>query len=107
MDVLVTYALFPEGDADDEEEIGDILTTYTTLQNVQVLAIGGLTHEQDNEEQNLVSTLTLLTNPEQAEVLAYAIQLGSFHLTLRSPLDEEIIELDYYNRENFETFRER
>ena len=109
VDVLVTYTLFPEGDVDGEEDtaVGDIVTTYTTVQNMQVLATGELTHEQDNEERNLVSNITLLANPEQAEVLAFASQQGSIHLTLRSPLDEEIIDLDYYNRENFETFRER
>ena len=109
VDVLVTYDQFPEGEVEeDEEEVRAIVTAYTIMQNLQVLAVGELTHEQDNEERNLVNSLTLLVNPEQAEVLVYAIRAGSFlHLTLRSPLDDEIIDLDYYNIENFETFRER
>ena len=109
VDVLVSYSLFPERDEVDEEDedVGDVFTTYTTLQNVTVLSTGEFTHERDDEERNLVSSINLLVTPEQAEVLAYASNQGSFHLTLRSPLDEEILELDYYNVENFETFRER
>ena len=108
VDILISYNIFKEEDVDeDEEELGNVLTTYTTLQNVLVLATGEITREQDDEERNVVSNITLAVNPEQAEVLAYATLQGSFHLTLRSPLDEEIIDLDYYNIENFETFRER
>lgn len=107
VDILVSYSFFTQEQEDEETGANDILTTYTTMQNVQVIATGGLTHEVDNEERNIVPSLTLLVTPEQAEVLAYASLEGSLHLTLRSPLDEEIVDLDYYNIENFETFRER
>jgi len=91
----------------DDPEIADELTVYTVVQNALVLATGEFTREQDNEVRQLVSTVTLGVNPAQAEVLAYANLKGRFHLTLRSPLDEEIVDLDYYSSENFETFRER
>ena len=108
VDVLVSYNIFKEGEEDEEgEETQNVLTTYTTLQNVLVLATGEITREQDDEERNVVGNITLAVNPEQAEVLAYATLQGNFHLSLRSPLDEEIMDLDYYNIENFETFRER
>jgi len=106
----VTYNYFSEGEVAEGEEAVDrsgMVTTYTTAQNMLVLATGELTQEQDNEERTLVSTVTLLATPQQAEVLSFAHQQGSFHLTLRSPLDEDILDLDYYNIENFETFRER
>jgi pilus assembly protein CpaB len=98
VDVLVAY---------NDPDINDVMTVYTVVQNALVLATGEFTREQDNEERHLVSTVTLGVNPAQAEVLAYANLKGTFHLTLRSPMDEEIVELDYYNSDNFETFRER
>ena len=106
VDILISYTIFIE-EGEEEEEVRNILTTYTTLQNILVLASGGITREQDDEERNVVGNITLAVNPEQAEVLAYATLQGTFHLTLRSPLDEEIMDLEYYNIENFETFRER
>lgn len=114
VDVLVVYDYFFEGAAPDggegealAEDTRDWVTVYTTIQNMAVLATGGRTLKQDDEEPIVVNTLTLLANPEQAEVLVYASRQGSLHLTLRSPLDNEILELDYYNLENFDTFRER
>ncbi len=98
LDVLVTY---------NDEDIVDESTTYTVFQNLLVLATGGSTLERDNEEREVVSTLTLAVTPEQAEVLAWANFNGSFHLTLRSVLDEEIVELEYYSPNNFATFRRR
>ncbi|MGI5927752.1 MAG: Flp pilus assembly protein CpaB [Thermacetogeniaceae bacterium] len=98
VDVMVAY---------DDREINETLTVYTVVQNVLVLAAGEFTQEQDNEERHLVSTVTLGVTPAQAEVLAYANLRGTFHLTLRSPLDEEIVNLGHYSAENFGSFRER
>ncbi len=98
VDVIVAY---------DDREINETKAVYTVAQNVLVLATGEYTQEQDNEEKQLVSTVTLGVTPGQAEVLAYANQWGTFHLTLRSPLDENIVELDCYSAENFESFRKR
>jgi len=98
VDVLVTYS---------DDEINDVTTTYTVVQNALVMATGEATRERDNEERQLVSSVTLAVTPGQAEVLAYAYLKGSFHFTLRSPLDDEIVELDHYSADNFETFRER
>lgn len=83
------------------------LTVYTVVQNALVLAAGEFTQQQDNEERRLVSTVTLGVTPAEAEVLAFANIRGSFHLSLRSPLDEEIVELDYFSFENFDFFGER
>ena len=77
------------------------------VQNATVLAVGEYPLPQDNEERRLVNSVTLLVTPAQAEVLAFANVNGSFHLSLRSPLDEEIVGLDYYSPENLNSFRER
>ncbi len=91
-----------------EEEINDgQSTTYTLLQNIKVMAIGELPREVEDDEARPVGTVTLEVDPEQAEVLAYSNQHGSFHLTLRSPADEEILTLDDFGTLNFEDFRKR
>jgi pilus assembly protein CpaB len=102
LDMLVTYSSEGEDNETDTET-----TTYTVFQDVLVLAAGGETHEKDSEEREVVDTVTLLVTPQQAEVVAWANLNGTFHLTLRSPLDEEKLELEDYGPANFETFRGR
>lgn len=99
VDVLLTI--------EDENINEGALTTYTLFQYITVLAIGELPREVEDDESRLVNTVTLEVTPEQAEVLAYSYQKGSFHLVLRSPADEEIIPLDAYGTTNFEDFRVR
>ncbi|HOL16642.1 MAG TPA: Flp pilus assembly protein CpaB [Bacillota bacterium] len=98
VDVLVTY---------QDERIHEETITYTVLQNVAVLAAGDNPGDMDTAEPQHVSTVTLAVTPAQAEVLAFAFISGSFHLTLRSPVDTGTVELDSYSPDNFETFRER
>lgn len=97
IDILVTYS---------DSAIADETTTYTTLQNVKVLTTGDLTEPKDDANRE-GGTMVVVVTPAQAEVLAYAYLQGSFHYTLRSPLDEERVALDYYSAVNFNTFRER
>ena len=99
VDVLLTIQ--------DEEINEGTLTTYTLFQNVMVLAIGELPREVEDDESRVVGTVTLMVTPEQAEVFAYSNQQGSFHLSLRSPSDENVITLDAYGTTNFEEFRRR
>jgi len=99
VDVLLTI---------QDEEINDgESTTYTLLQNIKVMAIGELPREVEDDEARPVGTVTLEVYPEQAEVLAYSNQHGSFHLALRSPTDEEILTLEDFGTLNFEDFRRR
>lgn len=91
----------------DDEEVNETFTTYTYFQNIKVLATGSFTREFDTEEPAVVSTLTLLVTPEEAEALVYANYNTSLWMTLRSPLDDTIVELEFYNLEYFEAFRER
>ena len=91
-----------------DEEINDgAMTTYTLFQMVKVLAIGQLPREVEDDESRLVNTVTLEVTPEQAEVFAYSYQMGAFHLSLRSPSDENVITLDSYGTSNFDEFRRR
>ena len=97
IDILITFS---DGRINDEQ------TTYTYFQNVKVLATGSGTRERDSEDPVTVSTLTLLVTPEQAEAMVYIDMNTSLHMTLRSPLDDEIVELDSYNFEKFDVFYE-
>lgn len=98
IDILVSFL---------DEDINENTTTYTIFQNISVLATGETTIQKDNDERQVVNTITLAVSPGQAEVLAYATINGNFHFTLRSPVDTTKAELNYFNADNFETFKER
>ncbi len=107
VDILVSYD-FEVVQPDGEEKT--IPYTYTQLQNIEVLALGGLKVPavvDTPEEIQQPATITVLVNPQQAEVVAFANINGQFHLTLRNPADEDINQLQHYSTTNFETYRER
>jgi pilus assembly protein CpaB len=79
VDVLVTIR--------DREDNKDPVT-QTILQNVEVLAAGQKTQQQDNKPIT-VQAVTLLVGPDGAEKLAHAQQEGEITLTLRNPEDLE------------------
>ena len=81
--------------------------TYTQLQNIEVLEIGGLKVASETETIEQPSSITILVTPMQAEVIAFATLNGSFHLSLRSPIDNNKIELDHYSIDNFESYKVR
>jgi len=60
--------------------------TRTLLQNIEVLAAGQKTQQQDNKPIN-VQAVTLLVDPPGAEVLAHAGHEGQISLVLRNPDD--------------------
>lgn len=96
IDILVSYS---------EPEISPEKITYTQLQNIEVLKVGPFTSEDENE--GVVTSLTLLVTPEQAEVLAFANINGSFHFTLRNLMDDKKEEVEEYGSENFNTWKDR
>lgn len=98
VDLLASYTMEEDG-----------LTTFTQLQDIEVLALGKrrASTGEEGEEDEGGSTITLLVNPQQAEVIAYANIEGSLHFSLRNPIDNEKVNLDQYNLENFESFRTR
>lgn len=99
VDILVTYT--------DVEGSG--LTTLTQFQNLEVLAKGASTSGETGAQSDtgVSSTLTLLVTPAQAEVLAYAMQSGNLHLTLRNPSDTEKVLVDKFNRSVFDSWKSR
>jgi len=107
VDILVSYSVEVRQPNGENKQVP---VTYTQLQNIEVVALGGLkapSVDGQVEEVQQPSTITILVNPQQAEVVAYANVNGQFHLTLRNPTDNEIKDLDYYSTVNFETFRVR
>ncbi|MCR3956874.1 MAG: Flp pilus assembly protein CpaB [Gudongella sp.] len=106
VDILATYE-FEVDDPQDPEEEETIQMTYTQLQNIEVVAVGARRAQTEEDTIQQPESLTILVNPEQAEVVAWATLNGSFHLTLRNPVDNQINELDHYGSDNFETFRVR
>lgn len=72
----------------DPSHSGASAVTRTLLQNVEVLAAGQKTQQQDNKPIS-VQAVTLLVDPQGAEVLAHAQHEGEIHLVLRNPEDQE------------------
>jgi len=66
---------------------GNEAVTRTMLQNVEVLAAGQKTQQQDQKPIS-VQSVTLLVDPQGAEVLAHAQHEGEIHLVLRNPEDD-------------------
>ena len=81
VDVLAT--IDPHNSADDA-------VTRTVLQNVEVLASGQKTAQQDNKPIT-VQSVTILVDPHGAETLALAMHEGKIHLVLRNPDDQATV----------------
>jgi pilus assembly protein CpaB len=78
VDVLVTV---------DPRNPNEDAITRTVLQNVEVLAAGQKTEQQDNKPIT-VQAVTILVAPDGAETLALAEHEGKIHLVLRNPEDQ-------------------
>jgi pilus assembly protein CpaB len=83
VDVLVTV---------DPRNMNDDAVTRTVLQNVEVLAAGQKTEQQDNKPIT-VQAVTLLVSPDGAETLALALHEGKIHLVLRNPEDQDEVKV--------------
>jgi pilus assembly protein CpaB len=71
-------------------EAGQRAVAETILRDVKVLAVDQTAATEKNEPV-IVRAVTLEVNPQQAEVLVKAKEEGSIQLTLRNPLDDEIL----------------
>ena len=58
----------------------------TVLENIKVLAVDQST-EANKESAVVVRAVTLEVDPQEAEIIVKATQLGSVQLTLRNPMD--------------------
>jgi pilus assembly protein CpaB len=87
VDVLATMK------AHDEVDDRDMPISVTLLEGIRVLAIGGRTifssdtPADDSSERNDRPTVTLLVEPEEAEMLKLAMEEGSVSLSMRNPMD--------------------
>jgi len=98
IDILVTY---------NNKDVNPVSTTYTQLQNIEVAAVGNAKLSEEDKKKALPTSITVLVNPGQAEVLAYAVSNGTLSLTLRNPVDSGKVGLNFYNSTNFSTYNER
>ena len=83
VDVLVTV--------DRVQNLEDAFT-HTILQNIEVLAAGQKTQQQDNKPIT-VQAVTLLLDPTGAEQLAHATHEGTITLVLRNPEDQDTLKV--------------
>jgi len=98
IDILATY---------NKKDINPVPTTYTQLQNIEVAAVGSIIKTSDDGKKALPASITVFVKPAQAEVLAYAVSNGSLYMTLRNPVDKGKADLNYYNSQNFSSYKER
>jgi pilus assembly protein CpaB len=73
----------------DKPTDSDKFISETILRNVRVLAVDQTVGEKDGEKVVIGKTATLELNPQQAETLALAHQLGTISLALRSLVDSQ------------------
>jgi pilus assembly protein CpaB len=71
-------------------QVGDRARTETILQDVKVLAVDQ-TASTDKDRPVVVRAVTLELSPAESELLVKATAEGSLQLTLRNPLDSELV----------------
>lgn len=97
VDVVVFFAQKEEIVSEDEEESDsnpypDI--TKIILQNVEVLSIGQVQNNGEEENQQGNRNITFALSNSDAEKLVYGDEIGSIRLALRNPEDEKIIDTE-------------
>ena len=97
VDVLATVKTL-KNDSEAEETV-----SVTLLQDIIVLAVGRksvVDPVEEGEDDDFVvrkadrPTVTLLVDPDQAEILKLAMHMGSVSLTMRNPMDEGRTDFD-------------
>lgn len=94
-----------------EDVIAGKNITTTKLQNIVVLQKGQ--NPADNFElqglnKGLTASLTILVTPSQAEVIGYALNIGSpMVVSLRNPVDNVQVPLTEYGQNNLDSWRGR
>jgi pilus assembly protein CpaB len=68
----------------------NVAVTKTILQNIEVLAAGVKT-ETKGDHNITVQTVTVLVDPVGVEKLALGVNEGAVHLSLRNPVDHEVV----------------
>lgn len=77
------------------QQMGDQIVTQNVVvplfQNVQVLAVGASLHKHDEVVQ--ADTVTLALDPQESELLSFALEQGQIRLSLRYPMDDQRVNL--------------
>lgn len=94
-----------------EDVIAGKSITTTKLQNIVVLQKGqnpADNFELQGSNKGLTASLTILVTPSQAEVIAYALNIGSpMAVSLRNPVDNVQVPLTEYGQNNLDSWRGR
>ncbi len=100
VDILFSYT---------ETPLDPGLVVVTQFQNIEILEKGPSVPSAEGVSggPGVVSSLTLLVNPSQAEELTYALISGAINMTLRNPVDEAISNLTQFGTEELTNWRER
>lgn len=96
LDILVSYT------PSDGKQV-----VLTQFQNIEILEKGPYSAVAEERQTGVPTSLTLLVTPAQAEVIAYATLNGTFHFTLRNPVDTVKQDVPSYGTDNFESWKER
>lgn len=111
VDILVTYEMeVKPANPETEEEAETLTVTYTQFQNIEILEKGPngtAIPEEGAATSGVTTSLTFLVSPSQAEVLTFAQYTGTINMTLRNPVDENVVELTEFGDTNFNTWRGR
>jgi pilus assembly protein CpaB len=83
VDVLVTGEM--------QSTTGGNSITRTILEDVRVLAAGQQVEQDKDGKPQTVAVVTLLVDPEQADVLTMASTEGKIHLALRNTIDSKVV----------------
>ncbi|NTU88637.1 MAG: Flp pilus assembly protein CpaB [Actinobacteria bacterium] len=103
VDLLISYETL-------EISPGGGYTTFTQLQDLEVLKVGPLDFDEDGaivNSQGVTTSVVLLAKPEQAEIISFAILSGSIQMSLRNPVDNTLVPFSQYSAQNFDEWRTR
>jgi pilus assembly protein CpaB len=88
VDLVLTYEVVKRGS-------GRHFLTKTILQYIQVYAIGeqrmGSEAAEASSAPKDVKNVSLMVSPKQAELIQFALRLGTLHPSLRSTLDTDVV----------------
>ena len=99
VDILLNYShqeVKPDLLDETQLNVVQVPTTQLLAQNLSLLAVGSVMGKNGAEEY---TSVTLEVTPQEAMNINAAAWWGNLRLLLRSPLDEEILELDLVNQE--------
>lgn len=102
VDVMVTFGYKEEeiDPATGSSEEKDRVATSTVIYNTLVLAINAHTIPGDKGEEE-TAIVTVMVEPEEAQLIALASQQGSIQLSLRSPEDDSVVVIPMIEVEDF------